>query len=119
MPVNGRPDYRNLAELIAQRQLTKQPVPGKPMATSEITDRIRKIVALHLGTEHYEAMLSVETAADLIGDIGTWLDEPLSDGSLIPTFMLSRFVRHHVTVALGGNRRPPPVGKLQFAQKQF
>lgn len=60
-------------------------------------------VAHHLGTEHYEATLSVETAADLIGEIGTWLDEPLSDGSLIPTFMLSRFVRHHVTVALGGD----------------
>ncbi|HEV7699689.1 MAG TPA: asparagine synthase (glutamine-hydrolyzing) [Pyrinomonadaceae bacterium] len=60
-------------------------------------------VAHHLGTEHYEATLSVETAADLIGDIGTWLDEPLSDGSLIPTFMLARFVRHHVTVALGGD----------------
>jgi asparagine synthase (glutamine-hydrolysing) len=60
-------------------------------------------VASHLGTEHYEATLSVETAADLIGEIGTWLDEPLSDGSLIPTFMLSRFVRHHVTVALGGD----------------
>lgn len=60
-------------------------------------------VAHHLGTEHYEATLSVGTAADLIGEIGTWLDEPLSDGSLIPTFMLSRFVRHHVTVALGGD----------------
>jgi len=60
-------------------------------------------VAHHLGTEHYEATLSVETAADLIGEIGTWLDEPLSDGSLIPTFMLSQFVRRHVTVALGGD----------------
>src|SRR5438270_8509476 len=58
-------------------------------------------VAHHLGTEHYEATLSVETAADLIGEIGNWLDEPLSDGSLIPTFMLAQFVRHHVTVALG------------------
>jgi asparagine synthase (glutamine-hydrolysing) len=65
--------------------------------------RYARQVALHLGTEHYEAMLSVETAADLITDIGTWLDEPLSDGSLIPTFMLARFVRHHVTVALGGD----------------
>ncbi|MBK6725584.1 MAG: asparagine synthase (glutamine-hydrolyzing) [Acidobacteria bacterium] len=60
-------------------------------------------VSHHLGTEHYEATLSVGTAADLITEIGTWLDEPLSDGSLIPTFMLSRFVRHHVTVALGGD----------------
>jgi len=65
--------------------------------------RYARQVAQHLGTEHYEATLSVETAADLISEIGSWLDEPLSDGSLIPTFMLSRFVRHHVTVALGGD----------------
>jgi asparagine synthase (glutamine-hydrolysing) len=60
-------------------------------------------VAEHLGTEHYEDRLSVEKAADLISEIGKWLDEPLSDGSLIPTFLLSRFVRQHVTVALGGD----------------
>ena len=60
-------------------------------------------VAKHLDTEHYEERLSVEKAADLISEIGTWLDEPMSDGSLIPTFLLSRFVRKHVTVALGGD----------------
>jgi asparagine synthase (glutamine-hydrolysing) len=65
--------------------------------------RYARQVAHHLGTEHYEATLSVDTAADLIDEIGRWLDEPLSDGSLIPTFMLARFVRHHVTVALGGD----------------
>src|SRR6185436_8348234 len=60
-------------------------------------------VAKHLGTEHYEDRLSAEKAGDLIGDIGRWLDEPLSDGSLIPTYLLARFVRQHVTVALGGD----------------
>ncbi len=60
-------------------------------------------VAAHLGTEHYEDKLSVEKAADLISEIGTWLDEPMSDGSLLPTFLLSRFVRKYVTVALGGD----------------
>ncbi len=60
-------------------------------------------VATHLNTEHYEDKLSVEKAADLISEIGTWLDEPMSDGSLIPTYLLSRFVRKHVTVALGGD----------------
>ena len=60
-------------------------------------------VAEHLKTEHYEDKLSVEKAADLISEIGTWLDEPMSDGSLIPTFLLSRFVRKYVTVALGGD----------------
>ncbi|CAN5393939.1 asparagine synthase (glutamine-hydrolyzing) [soil metagenome] len=60
-------------------------------------------VANHLNTEHYEDKLSVEKAADLISEIGTWLDEPMSDSSLIPTLLLSQFVRKHVTVALGGD----------------
>ncbi len=60
-------------------------------------------VARHLNTEHYEDKLSATTAGDLIADIGKWLDEPMSDGSLIPTFLLARFVRKHVTVALGGD----------------
>ena len=60
-------------------------------------------VASHLGTEHFEDRLSAEKAGDLISEIGTWLDEPLSDGSLIPTYLLARFVRKHVTVALGGD----------------
>ncbi len=60
-------------------------------------------VATHLNTEHYEEKLSAEKAGNLISEIGTWLDEPLSDGSLIPTYLLARFVRKHVTVALGGD----------------
>jgi len=60
-------------------------------------------VAKHLNTEHYEEKLSATTAGDLISEIGTWLDEPVSDGSLIPTFLLAQFVRRHVTVALGGD----------------
>ncbi|HEX6279065.1 MAG TPA: asparagine synthase (glutamine-hydrolyzing), partial [Pyrinomonadaceae bacterium] len=60
-------------------------------------------VAKHLDTEHYEDKLSATTAGDLISEIGKWLDEPMSDGSLIPTYLLSQFVRKHVTVALGGD----------------
>lgn len=65
--------------------------------------RYARLVAKHLDTEHYEDKLSATTAGDLIEDIGKWLDEPLSDGSLIPTFLLARFVRKYVTVALGGD----------------
>ena len=65
--------------------------------------RYARLVAAHLGTDHYEEMLSSEKAGDLISEIGGWLDEPLSDGSLIPTYLLARFVRKHVTVALGGD----------------
>lgn len=60
-------------------------------------------VAKHLGTEHHEHRLSVDLAANLIGEIARWTDEPLSDPSLLPTYLLSRFTRSHVTVALGGD----------------
>lgn len=59
-------------------------------------------VAEHLGTEHNEEVLSVEKASELISSIGRWLDEPLSDGSLIPAYLLSQFVRRSVKVAPGG-----------------
>ena len=75
---------------------------GFEEASFDESDHARE-VANHLGTEHHEDQLSVETAKDLIGEIGEWLDEPLADGSLLPTFLLSRFVREHVTVALGGD----------------
>ena len=60
-------------------------------------------VAKYLGTDHHEERLSSNLAANLIGDIGSWMDEPFSDPSLVPTYLLSRFTRKHVTVALGGD----------------
>ena len=60
-------------------------------------------VADYLGTEHYEDRLSSSRAAKLLPEIATWLDEPLSDASLVPTFMLARLARSEVTVALGGD----------------
>lgn len=60
-------------------------------------------VAAHLGTEHYEDRLSVDKAADLLPEIANWLDEPFADASILPTFLLAKFVRQNVTVALGGD----------------
>src|ERR1700682_3458882 len=62
-----------------------------------------RAVAKFLGTDHYEERLSANLAANLVGDIGSWMDEPFSDASLVPTYLLSRFTRKHVTVALGGD----------------
>lgn len=62
-----------------------------------------RAVAKHLGTDHHEERFSADLAANLVGEIGSWLDEPSSDPSLVPTYLLSRFTRKHVTVALGGD----------------
>src|SRR5262249_45377356 len=44
-----------------------------------------------------------DRARELVPQVLTRLDEPLADPSLIPTFLLARFTRRHVTVALSGD----------------
>jgi asparagine synthase (glutamine-hydrolysing) len=60
-------------------------------------------VADLLGTNHQTEVLDLDTALDVLPQIFDKLDEPQGDGSLIPTWLLSRFTRRHVTVALGGD----------------
>lgn len=56
-----------------------------------------------IGSDHGQEILDLGAAAGLIAEILSRLDEPLGDPSLIPTFLLSRFTRRHVTVALSGD----------------
>jgi len=60
-------------------------------------------VAEHFGTQHQERILDPETMVEILPRILSTLDEPMADGSLIPTYLLSEFTREHVTVALGGD----------------
>lgn len=60
-------------------------------------------VAAHLGTRHHEERLSAASVLDLLPQVGQLLDEPIGDSSIVPTHLLARFVRRHVTVALGGD----------------
>lgn len=62
-----------------------------------------RLVAERLGTRHREDILDLDKSVALLPDIVATLDEPLGDGSLLPTYLLSRFTRQHVTVALGGD----------------
>lgn len=62
-----------------------------------------RMAAKHLGTEHYEEILSASDSLDIIPKIAGLLDEPLADASIIPTFLLSKFTKRNVTVALGGD----------------
>lgn len=60
-------------------------------------------VAAHLGTHHHEERLSSEVMIDILPSVADFMCEPLGDASIIPTFLLSRFARQTVTVALGGD----------------
>ena len=60
-------------------------------------------VARWLGTEHHELYASPQDALDVIPRLPSLYDEPFSDSSQIPTFLVAEMTRRYVTVALSGD----------------
>jgi len=62
-----------------------------------------RAVAAHLGCEHTELTVSPADLLAVVPEIPRHWDEPFADSSQIPTYILSRLTRQHVTVSLSGD----------------
>jgi len=65
--------------------------------------RYARLVAERFGTEHHEFKLTFDDVLAAIPSLTEHVAEPFADSSLIPTSLISRYTRQHVTVALSGD----------------
>ena len=75
---------------------------GSTTATHDESAHARA-VARHLGTDHTELIVTSDDAAALVPEHLAGLDQPFADSSSLPTFLVARLARDHVTVALSGD----------------
>jgi asparagine synthase (glutamine-hydrolysing) len=62
-----------------------------------------KRIAKYLGTDHNELYFGVNEIQNALDGLPEVIDEPFADSSIIPTLILSKFTRQHVTVALSAD----------------
>ena len=78
-------------------------------------------VATHLGTDHTEYICKATEAFDILQNLPFYYDEPLGDGSSVPTTLVSRIARQSVTVALsadGGDELFAGYTRFEYLAKQ-
>lgn len=81
-----------------------------------------KAVAQHLGTEHTELFCTEDDFKALVPQLPHWYDEPFGDSSGLPTYLVSRMAREHVTVSLsadGGDELFGGYTKYEIARKFY
>lgn len=95
----------SLIVALMQEQSTR-PVKTFTIGYEEVAfdeSRHARAVASHLGTAHEEFVVTAADAQAVIPNLSRMYDEPFADSSQIPTHLVSRAARQHVTVALTGD----------------
>ncbi|MDD5730725.1 MAG: asparagine synthase (glutamine-hydrolyzing) [Candidatus Omnitrophica bacterium] len=62
-----------------------------------------RMVAKHLGVHHEVKLFSMEEVSTVLPKVAGYMDEPMADPSILPTYLLSSFTSEYVKVALSGD----------------
>ncbi len=102
--LSGGIDSSTVAALMTQA--TDEPIRSFSVSFAERSfdeSRYARIVAAHLGTRHHELRVTPADLIEALPTITSIVDEPFADPSIVPTYLVSRFARERVKVALGGD----------------
>lgn len=90
-----------MAEMVAPKQIKTFSIGFEEQSFDESSYARR--VADIFGTTHHEKVLTAEDMLNIVDEVVSKSDEPFADASIMPTYLLSKFTREYVTVALGGD----------------
>lgn len=101
--LSGGVDSSTIVGLMARHS----PFPVKTFSIGFAEDsynelKYARIAAKHFATEHHEFIVTPEIC-DVVDELAWHFDEPFADSSAIPTYMVSKLAREHVTVVLSGD----------------
>lgn len=101
--LSGGVDSSAVVGLMARH--TEQPVKTFSIGFNEDSYselKYARLAAAHFGTEHHEFIVTPDICK-LVDELVWHFDEPFADASALPTYMVSKLAREHVTVALSGD----------------
>ncbi len=79
--------------------------------------RFARNIANYIGADHYDHICSESEMLSIFSLLPDIYDEPISDSSIIPTVLLSKFTKEHVTVALSADGADELFGGYDKYQK--
>ena len=100
--LSGGIDSSLIVALMARRQRAPRTFTMRVPGTACDEGDYARQVADHCGTEHVEIVLD-STCVEALPELVAQLGEPYSDSSCIPAYFVSRAIREHATVVLGGD----------------